>query len=142
MTLLSLGAFGQYQRLWRFFGRRDYEAVLKAVFVATCVIVGLTALLHPVVAPSLRTVVHHHYRNHQIYGPPYYVAVAGPRSGVLPPASVVMLFFLLALALLVAARFAVQLVSEGRVRSIRAGRARVRCWWSAAARAATSWSAS
>ena len=31
VTLVALGAFGQYQRLWRFVGQRDYEAVLKAV---------------------------------------------------------------------------------------------------------------
>src|ERR1700759_171727 len=46
-TLVALGAFGQYQRLWRFIGQRDYEAVLKAVFVATVVVVGLIALLDP-----------------------------------------------------------------------------------------------
>src|ERR1700735_2436797 len=52
VTLVALGAFGQYQRLWRFVGQRDYEAVLKAVVVATVVVVGLIALLHPVQAPS------------------------------------------------------------------------------------------
>src|SRR6185437_8077768 len=52
VTLVCLGAFGQYQRLWRFIGRRDYEAVLKALVVATVVIVGLIALLHPVVAAT------------------------------------------------------------------------------------------
>ena len=31
--LVALGAFGQYQRLWRFVGQRDYEAVLKSVVV-------------------------------------------------------------------------------------------------------------
>ena len=38
ITLVALGAFGQYQRLWRFIGQRDYEAVIKAVFVATVVV--------------------------------------------------------------------------------------------------------
>ncbi len=52
VTLVALGAFGQYQRLWRFIGQRDYEAVLKAVFVATVVVVGIIALLHPVQAPT------------------------------------------------------------------------------------------
>jgi FlaA1/EpsC-like NDP-sugar epimerase len=122
VTLLSLGAFGQYQRLWRFIGRRDYEAVLKAVLLATVVIVGLIALLHPVVAAGLRPVTRHHYQDHHIVGAPYFVSVPGPRTGVLPPASVVMLFFLLSLGLLVAARFSVQLFSEGRVRILRAGR--------------------
>ena len=29
-TLIVLAAFGQYQRLWKFVGQRDYEAVLPA----------------------------------------------------------------------------------------------------------------
>src|SRR5579875_2570805 len=74
VTLISLGAFGQYQRLWRFIGRRDYEAVLKAMVAATVVIVGLIALLHPVVAASVRTVR---------VRPGVYTAVPGPREGVL-----------------------------------------------------------
>ncbi len=110
VTLISLAAFGQYQRLWRFVGRRDYEAVLKAAFVATVVVVGLIAVLHPVVAAGVRTVKYHEE----------YVAVPGPRAGVLPPKSVIMLFFLLTLALLVGARFVVQLLTEGRIRSITA----------------------
>jgi FlaA1/EpsC-like NDP-sugar epimerase len=117
VTLISLAAFGQYQRLWRFIGRRDYEAVLKALLVATVAIVGLIALLHPVVAHGSRTVVHHHRE-----GPLTYSTVPTPVGGVLPPASVVMLFFLLSLALLVGARFAVQLVAEGRIRSLTANK--------------------
>jgi FlaA1/EpsC-like NDP-sugar epimerase len=96
-SLVVLAAFGQYQRLWTFVGQRDYEAVVKAVVVATLVIVGAIALLHPVLQP------------------------ASPRStsAVLLPVSVIAMFFLLALALLVAARFVVHLVVEGRVRSFR-----------------------
>ena len=52
VTLIALAAFGQYQRLWRFVGQRDYEAVLKAVVVATVVVVGAIALLHPVEAST------------------------------------------------------------------------------------------
>ena len=111
VTLISLAVFGQYQRLWRFIGRRDYEAVLKSVFVSTLVVVGLIALLHPVVAASVRQIPDHESGT--------VLAVPGPRAGVLPPASVVTLFFLLTLALLVGVRFAVQLVSEGRIRTIR-----------------------
>ena len=96
-SLVVLAAFGQYQRLWTFVGQRDYEAVIKAVVVATLVIVGVIALLHPV------------------------LQTASPRStsAVLLPVSVIAMFFLLALALLVAARFVVHLVVEGRVRSFR-----------------------
>jgi FlaA1/EpsC-like NDP-sugar epimerase len=114
VTLISLAAFGQYQRLWRFIGRRDYEAVIKAVFVSTVVSVGLIALLHPVVAPGVRQIQDH--RSGTV------LAIPGPRSGVLPPVSVVMLFFLLSLALLVGTRFAVQLLGEGRIRSLTANK--------------------
>jgi FlaA1/EpsC-like NDP-sugar epimerase len=112
VTLICLGAFGQYQRLWRFIGRRDYEAVLKAVFVATVVSVGLIAILHPVVASGFRPV----RVGRELVDRP------GPREGVMPPVSVVMLFFLLSLLLLVGARFAVQLLGEGRVRSLTANK--------------------
>ncbi len=115
VTLIVLAAFGQYQRLWRFIGQRDYEAVLKAVFVATVVVVGVIALLHPVEAPTSQRVpgvVHVH---------PAYV-VPGPAAPVALPASVISLFFLLTLAFLVGARFAVQLIGEGRIRSIGAGK--------------------
>ncbi|HET8977812.1 MAG TPA: nucleoside-diphosphate sugar epimerase/dehydratase [Solirubrobacteraceae bacterium] len=123
VMLVSLGAFGQYQRLWRFIGRRDYEAVLKAAFVGTVVIVGLIALLHPVVANGVRTVVQHHREDGHIVGPPIYKGLPAPRAGVMPPASVIMLFFLLTLAFLVGARFAVQLLGEGRIRTIAVSKA-------------------
>jgi FlaA1/EpsC-like NDP-sugar epimerase len=115
VTLIVLAALGQYQRLWRFIGQRDYEAVLKAVFLATIVVVGAIALLHPVEAPTsvyVPGVLHHHFAYIQ----------AGPAAPVALPASVIVLFFLLALALLVGARFAVQLLVEGRIRSFRAGK--------------------
>ncbi|MGI8572399.1 MAG: SDR family NAD(P)-dependent oxidoreductase [Solirubrobacteraceae bacterium] len=105
-SLVVLAAFGQYQRLWTFVGQRDYEAVVKAVVVATLVIVGAIALLHPV----LQTVA----RRSSDSGP-----AQASTSAVLLPVSVIAMFFLLALALLVAARFVVHLVVEGRVRSFR-----------------------
>ncbi len=117
-TLVALAAFGQYQRLWRFVGQRDYEAVLKAVVVATVVVVGAIALLHPVIAaPTHRQFVagHHHH-------PAHFKTVSGTASGVTLPGSVIALYFLLSLALLVGARFAVQLITDGRVRSLRAGK--------------------
>ncbi len=52
----ALAAFGQYQRLWRYVGQRDYEAVLKGVVVATVIVVGGIALLHPVEAPTTHSV--------------------------------------------------------------------------------------
>src|SRR3989440_11838565 len=56
VTLVALAAFGQYQRLWRFVGRRDYEAVVKGVVVATVLVAGVIALLHPVEYPGSQTV--------------------------------------------------------------------------------------
>ncbi|MGI8506215.1 MAG: polysaccharide biosynthesis protein [Solirubrobacteraceae bacterium] len=113
-TLVALAAFGQYQRLWKFIGQRDYEAVLKGIVVATVVVVGAVALLHPVQAPSTQTVPGV-FRVHPAY------VINGPDAPVPLPASVISLYFLLTLALLVGARFAVQLIAEGRVRSFRVG---------------------
>src|SRR5947209_7607312 len=48
VSLVIFSALGLYQRLWTFIGQRDYEAVVKGVVVATLVIVGAIALLHPV----------------------------------------------------------------------------------------------
>ena len=100
-TLCVLAAFGVYQRLWTFVGQRDYEAVIKAAFVATVIVVGAIALVHPVVWSSNRT------------------ADASP---VTMPASVISLWFLLMLVLLGGARFVVHLVVEGRVRSFPVGK--------------------
>src|SRR6202012_323800 len=115
VALIALGAFGQYQRLWRFIGQRDYEAVLKSVFVATVVVLGVIALLHPVQWPTTIKVpgIPHIRKAHYLPGPPAAVAL---------PGSIIALFFLLSLALLIGARFAVQLIVEGRIRTIRAGK--------------------
>jgi FlaA1/EpsC-like NDP-sugar epimerase len=111
LTLVVLAAFGVYQRLWTFIGQRDYEAVVKAVVVATLIVVGVITVAHPVsraveTAPGV-----FHLRPAQ-FG----------RAAVEMPASVIALFLLLELALLVAARFLVHLFTEGRVRSFGAAR--------------------
>jgi FlaA1/EpsC-like NDP-sugar epimerase len=98
VTLVALAAFGLYQRVWTFVGQREYEAVVKGVIVATIVVVGAVALIHPVQTP------------------PKFHALS---SAVTAPISVIALFVLLSLALLIGARFAVHLVVEGRVRSFR-----------------------
>jgi FlaA1/EpsC-like NDP-sugar epimerase len=97
LTLAVLAAFGAYERLWTYVGQRDYEAVVKAVVVATVLIEGVVGFLHPV----------------------SYESVPGIATAVLLPTSVIAQFLLLALALLLFARFAVHLVTEGRVRSFR-----------------------
>jgi FlaA1/EpsC-like NDP-sugar epimerase len=117
-TIISLTAFGQYQRLWRYVGQRDYEAVLKAVLVATIVVVGAIALLHPVEAATTHTVFVGGRRHH----PGHFATVNGPSSAVTLPASIITLYFLLTLALMIGARFAVQLFFEGRIRTFRVGK--------------------
>src|SRR6476619_5336479 len=92
VSMVVLALFGLYERLWTFVGQRDYEAVVKGVIVATVVIAGGIALLHPVQTSS-----------------------RGLSSPVTMPASVIALFFLLMLG----ARFLVHLIVEGRVRSFR-----------------------
>ena len=91
-VLVILAGFGAYERLWTYVGQRDYEALVKSAVVSTLVVVGVIALVHPVVR----------------------------RGGAVSlPASVAVPFMLLTLALLVSARFAVHLVVEGRVRAFR-----------------------
>ena len=97
-TLCVLAAFGVYQRLWKFVGQRDYEAVIKAAFVATVIVVGVIALLHPVT-----------------WGPNRFAAA----SPVTMPASVITMWFLLTLVFLGGWRFIVHLALEGRVRNFR-----------------------
>ncbi|MBV8990263.1 MAG: polysaccharide biosynthesis protein [Solirubrobacterales bacterium] len=101
VSLVSLAAFGLYQRLWTFVAQRDYEAVVKGVVIATLVIVGAVAVLHPVESA------------------PHFVParLQFQTTAITFPASVIAMFFLLALALLLGARFIVHLVVEGRVRS-------------------------
>ena len=123
VTLIVLAAFGQYQRLWRFIGQRDYEAVLQAVIVATIlVVVGIT-LVHPVVAATQHLVAHPHYSRHgHHYRGTSYSYVWGPAAAVTLSATVIALYALLTLALLVGARFAMQLIVDRRIRSIRVGK--------------------
>ena len=108
VTLVVLAAFGLYQRLWKYVGQRDYEAVVKGLVSSTLVIVGVITLLHPVQTPP----------GFVSHGDTFRVV----SEAVTLPASVISLFFLLQMALLVAARFLVHLVVEGRVRSVRSFR--------------------
>jgi FlaA1/EpsC-like NDP-sugar epimerase len=104
VALVVFSAFGLYQRMWTYVGQRDYEAVAKGVVVTTFVIVGAINLLHPVqTAPRFKN-------------------FAYASTAVTMPAGVIALFLLLTLVLLVAARFIVHLVAEGRVRSFRVGK--------------------
>ncbi|MFL5823709.1 MAG: SDR family NAD(P)-dependent oxidoreductase [Solirubrobacteraceae bacterium] len=96
LTLAVLAAFGLYQRLWTFVGQREYEGVLKAMVTATVLTVAVIAFAHPVVVTS-----------------------ETGHTGLGMPAGVVALYFLLAVALLLGARFLVHLIVEGRARTLR-----------------------
>src|ERR1700727_626570 len=98
-ALVTLALFGQYHRLWTFVGQRDYEAVVKSLVVTTLVVVGAIAFLHPVTT-----------------------TFDFQSTPVNLPATVIALFFLLAVALLIGARFLVHLVIEARVRTVRAAK--------------------
>jgi len=108
LTLAVLAAFGLYQRLWTYVAQRDYEAVAKALVVATLLVVVGIAVIHPVrAAPVPRAL-----------GGGRVVLIAG--RAVTLPASVIALFFLLSLVELVGARFLVRFVAEGRAHAFRA----------------------
>ncbi len=122
VALVVLAAFGLYQRLWTFVGQRDYEAVVKGVVVATVMIVGAIAFLHPVEAITTQKVRIGSDVVRTVHGPVTrieYRTVTSPSTAVPLPTSVIALFFLLSLALLLGARFLVHFVVDGRVRSFR-----------------------
>jgi FlaA1/EpsC-like NDP-sugar epimerase len=121
VALVVLALFGVYQRLWTFVGQREYEATVKGVIVATFVVVGAIALFHPVNVATTQHVpilTHHHGEVTTVK----YRTVTGLFSAVTLPASVIAMFVLLALVLLIGARFMVHLGVEGRVRSFRAAK--------------------
>ncbi len=108
VALVALAAFGVYQRVWTFVTQREYEGVVKGVVLATLVVVGAIALLHPVQTPPKFFFKHN--------------VLSLQSNAVTLPASVIAMFFLLAIALLLAGRFIVHLVVEGRARSFRSAK--------------------
>jgi FlaA1/EpsC-like NDP-sugar epimerase len=97
LAMAVLAAFGVYERLWTYVGQRDFEQVTKGAIVVAVLVVGVISLLHPVTAFD---------RHNNL-------------TGVNLPASVAVLFLLLMSALLSGVRFGTQLVTEGRIRSLR-----------------------
>ena len=51
-TVAIFAVSGIYQRWWRFLGQRDYERLLRGVVIATVLLVGVVALVHPVRVPT------------------------------------------------------------------------------------------
>ncbi|HTW12344.1 MAG TPA: nucleoside-diphosphate sugar epimerase/dehydratase [Solirubrobacteraceae bacterium] len=104
VTLVVLAGFGVYERLWKYIGRRDFEAIAKGSVVSTLLVVGVIAFVHPVSWQPVN-LAHHHVT-----------------AAVGLPASVIVLFLLLSFTLLAGARFVTHVITEGRVRSIRAAK--------------------
>ncbi|MGB2710624.1 MAG: nucleoside-diphosphate sugar epimerase/dehydratase [Conexibacter sp.] len=98
LCIAVFAAFGLYQRLWTYVGQRDYEALLRAVVVATILVVGAIAVLHPVEVRA--------HNNVQL--------------AVGMPTGVAAMWVLLTLFLLAGVRFLAHLAFEGRVRGPRA----------------------
>jgi FlaA1/EpsC-like NDP-sugar epimerase len=96
-TTLVLALSRVYQRRWRYAGQRDYQTLLRAVVVATIMLVGAVAILRPV-----------QQANHQ-----------GTKAIVLPN-SVIALYFLLTLAFLGGARLLARSVHDRPIRGFRA----------------------
>jgi FlaA1/EpsC-like NDP-sugar epimerase len=100
-SLIVFSLSGLYQKWWRYLGRRDYAALLRAVAIVTVAVAAYIALAHPVKIPSR----------------------AG--LGELPvsaPAGVIALFALLTLALTCAARLLVSAVLDRPVRGFHPSR--------------------
>ena len=55
ICLAIYAIFGLYAKWWRYATQRDYETILQAVVVSTFAIVGLIAVLHPIVSHPLVT---------------------------------------------------------------------------------------
>ena len=96
-SLLVFALFGLYQKSWRYVAQRDFEAIGRAVVVATLALVGGMALVHPVVIPTRAGLV-----------------------AVSPPTGVIALWFLLTLILLGGVRYLVHSVLTRPVRGLRA----------------------
>ena len=100
-ALVVFALTGLYQKWWRYFGRRDYEALLRALVIVTGGIVAFVAIAHPAKIPS---------------------RVGVGEVAVSPPAGVIALFFLLATALTAGVRLLVSEVLERPVRGFHAAR--------------------
>jgi len=105
-TVLILALSRLYQRRWRYFSQRDVEHLLRAVVIDAVLLVAIVAVVHPV----------HHYEYFQFHDrPPTRSLVA-----VELPATVAVLYPVIALALLALARLLARAVYDRRVPGFRA----------------------
>jgi FlaA1/EpsC-like NDP-sugar epimerase len=92
--LVIFALSGLYQKWWRYFGRRDYETVLRGVVLLTVALAAYIAIVHPVKLTTR----------------------GGAEVAVSAPAGVIVLFFLLTLAFTCGIRLLVSEVLERPVR--------------------------
>jgi FlaA1/EpsC-like NDP-sugar epimerase len=93
-ALVIFALSGLYQKWWRYFGRRDYESVLRSVVLLTIALAAYIALVHPVKVSTR----------------------GGAELAVSAPAGVIVLFFLLTLAFTCGVRLLISEVLERPVR--------------------------
>src|SRR3954454_20365484 len=94
-ALVIFALSGLYQKWWRYFGRRDYETVLRGVLLLTIALASYIAIVHPVKVPTRG---------------------GGGEVAVSAPAGVIVLFFLLTLAFTCGVRLLISEVLERPVR--------------------------
>jgi FlaA1/EpsC-like NDP-sugar epimerase len=98
-TVLLLAASRVYQRRWRYVSQRDIELLVRALVVATVLLVSIVAVVHPVDWLSDGGSLH---------------------TAVGLPGGVIVFFFLLALAFLTAARVLARAINDRRLPGLRA----------------------
>src|SRR5579871_3525244 len=105
-VVLLLAASRVYQRRWRYVSQRDIELLLRALLVATVLLVAIVAVVHPV---TVFTRVQEANGRHD-------------RIPVAPglPGGVIVFFFLLSLVFLTAARVLARAVNDRRLPGLRA----------------------
>src|SRR5580704_12814069 len=104
-TVLLLAASRVYQRRWRYVSQRDIELLVRALIVATVLLVAVVAIVHPVVWGVPVRPTRHARRVPTALG---------------LPGGVIVFFFLLALALLTSARVLARAVNDRRLPGLRA----------------------
>jgi FlaA1/EpsC-like NDP-sugar epimerase len=104
-TAVILAGSRVYQRRWRYVSQRDIELLVRALVVATLLLVGLVAVVHPVDwFTKVQGANHHHER-----------ILTTPGL----PGGVIAFFFLLALVFLTVARVLARAVNDRRLPGMR-----------------------
>jgi FlaA1/EpsC-like NDP-sugar epimerase len=105
-TVAILALSRVYQRRWRYFSQRDVVHLVRALVIATVLLIALVAIVHPThYAQEVAVSRHHHVLEH---------------PAVAIPGGVAVLFPAIALVLLAGARLCVRAINERRIPGLRA----------------------